>query len=234
MLGNISHEFVHIRQMFCGIDYDKGSGKKTHREDNPIIKQLNNKEKFKQAVRIIPGITEECREMIYRCFYLFTKTELDARIDASTKHLNSKEKIQELLDDYTKERTARKITGDAPNPFGQSLLDFCIRKTYIYNDLDDMELCLDYMRKHKYAYHLLKEIDKKENLNFFKFGLEYTIKKYKERLYKSFYKLLKNYDVDMSTGCGNVLETLIDIYGDTIFYKMTVEHNEYLSDDACN
>ena len=46
-------------------------------------------------------------------------------------------------------------------------------------------MCLDYMRKHKYAYHLLRKIDKEEDLNFFKFGLEYTIKKYKVRLYKS-------------------------------------------------
>ena len=231
MLGHISHEFVHIRQMFCGIDYDREMNKKTHITKNPIERQLDNKEKYTRAIQNIPGITEDCREMIYRCFYLFTKTELDARKDASTKHFNNKEKIQKLLNDFKEEINLKNIKKQ--DSFGRNILDFCIRKTYMFNDLDDMEFCLDYMRKHNYAYHLLKEIDKNEHLNFFKYGLEYSLKKYKARLYKSFYKLLKTYDINIS-GNGVVLEAFVNINGDDIFFKMTNEYGEYLGEEICN
>ena len=127
MIGHISHEFLHIRQMFCGTDYNRELNTKSHIETNPIARQLDNKEKYTKAIQDIPQITDECREILFRCFYLFTKTEMDARVNSSTRYFDSEDKIKQLLTDYKKEKKRRQ-TPDKSDPFNQNLLDFCIQK----------------------------------------------------------------------------------------------------------
>ena len=234
MMGHISHEFVHIRQMFCGTDYDRATGTRTHIDGNPIQRQIENKSKYERAVDELPGINDECRDMLRRCFYLFTRTEMDARINASLRHYDSEQKMRELADDYAEEKKQRATSdGEQPeDPYDRMMLDLCIRKTYMFNDLDDMEQCLDYMRHHEYAYHLLKEIDNHEGLHFFRHGLENAMKHYKARLYKGFYKLLRKYGYRSSDG---ILEALVAVSPpeSDLFLSMTCEHADSLGRPCC-
>lgn len=104
---------------------------KTYIENNLMICQTNDDE-ITQLINSFPNISEECRDVLYSCFCLFRKEDLNERINTSLKYLDSADKIKELMNDYNKEL---KIFYDEAkreyyDPFDKMMLNLCIRKTY--------------------------------------------------------------------------------------------------------
>lgn len=205
LVATINHEFVHIRQQY--------SKKQTGEVFNAIKDQLDRKTLY---VEIIDesNLSEEEKELFKHVYYLFTETEMDARISSTCyilKYHYSLDDIREeaIEDNFNllKKDNSKNYSDDELMSIAEfqqrnichSTLETCIRLTYNQNDLDDYQAVYKDLLAIENYKKKLETIDSK--LHFFKHhSIDVMMREYKKRLIDTIYKILadKGYNTNIN------------------------------------
>ena len=205
LLAMINHEFVHIRQQY--------TKKRTGEVFNAISEQLDSKSLYLKVIEE-SNLTDEEKELFKYIYYLFTETEMDARISSTGYILKNNYSVDEIREEaiednfkFLKKENSRNYSDDELMTFAEmqqrnvsySTIETCIRLTYDQNDFDDYQAVYAQLLSVENYKKKLETIDSK--LHFFRHSsIDALMKEYKKKLIDTIYKVLvdKGYNININ------------------------------------